>query len=150
MFLFFQRDDSVQYDHAVLRFVEITHAYEFLFPWSGDLHFTFWGSFIVLGLVALCSSLGVFLLFRGRFVFRFGGLPLGVSLPPPLCCVVFCILRCLAPRMLRNLGSSARNGPDPPPALGLDRAASLVSCWESSVARSEPKAGGSLRPLPRL
>ena len=30
----------------------------------------------------------------------------------------------------------------PPPALGLARVASPVSCWESSATRAEPKAGG--------
>ena len=61
--------------------------------------------------------------------------------PLPLACLLL-LAFALAFRCVGKLGGSARNGPDPPPALGLARVALPVSCWESSATRAEPQAGG--------
>ena len=111
--------------------------------------FVFWcsGSFLFLPKWRFCSCFCR--LFRAWcFPSGVGWGVLGVSSfsppfppPPPPCCLLR-LASTPAARCLRKLGGSARNGPDPPPALGLARVASRVSCWESSATRAEPKAGG--------
>ena len=60
--------------------------------------------------------------------------------PPPFACLLHLAsalaTRCKEPWRLRPQWAR------PPPALGLARVASPVSCWESTAIRAEPRAGG--------